>query len=224
MQNANKVSFSKEDAKRALTLLKRLNNKLTGDAEKSLKNSMNRLIAALESDLFDSLIDINEYYRQMLTLQNDSNASDSQMPSGVVDDFNNGNRSRKFPTANFPVHDGSLSPGDTSDWEYVEVVISRPSNQNQSFGFSIAGGYDAPQEDGDPSIFITRIAPGGIAEADARLQPFDRIVSVNGTDLTSVSNQEAVRILRESGDTLAMVSGIPNTSTMFYTNILLTDF
>lgn len=65
---------------------------------------------------------------------------------------------------------GSLSPGNTSDWEYVEVVISRPSNQNQSFGFSIAGGYDAPQEDGDPSIFITRIAPGGIAEADARLQ------------------------------------------------------
>lgn len=63
-----------------------------------------------------------------------------------------------------------MSPGESSDWEYLEVVISRPPGQNQSFGFSIAGGYDAPQENGDPSIFVTRIAPGGIAEADNRLR------------------------------------------------------
>lgn len=36
-------------------------------------------------------------------------------------------------------------------------------------------------------------------------RPFDQIISVNGSDLTCVSNREAVRILRESGDTLAMV-------------------
>ena len=64
----------------------------------------------------------------------------------------------------------AMSPGDSSDWEYIEVVISRPPGQNQSFGFSIAGGFDAPQENGDPSIFVTRIAPGGIAEADNRLR------------------------------------------------------
>ncbi|KAM7542137.1 hypothetical protein Aperf_G00000002911 [Anoplocephala perfoliata] len=156
------MSFSKEDAKRALTLLKRLNNNLNDGAEKSLKNSLNRLIAALESDLFDSLIVST-------------------------------------------IGSCTLSPGEPSDWEYIEVAISRPPGQNQSFGFSIAGGYDAPQEDGDPSVFVTRIAPGGIAEANGLLRPFDRIVSVNGTDLTYVSNQEAVRILKESGDTLAMI-------------------
>ncbi|VDK20931.1 unnamed protein product [Taenia asiatica] len=99
----------------------------------------------------------------------------------------------------------ATSLGEPSDWEYIEVVISRPAGKNASFGFSIAGGYDAPQENGDPSIYVTRIASGSIAEADDRLRPFDQIISVNGSDLTCVSNQEAVRILRESGDTLAMI-------------------
>lgn len=63
-----------------------------------------------------------------------------------------------------------MSPGEPSDWDYIEVVISRPPGLNQSFGFSIAGGYDAPQENGDPSVFITRIAPGGIAEAEGLLR------------------------------------------------------
>ncbi|KAL5966534.1 hypothetical protein TSMEX_005737, partial [Taenia solium] len=103
------------------------------------------------------------------------------------------------------IHEDATSLGEPSDWECIEVVLSRPAGRNASFGFSIAGGYDAPQENGDPSIYVTRIASGSIAEADDRLRPFDQIISVNGSDLTCVSNQEAVRILRESGDTLAMI-------------------
>ncbi|VDO07765.1 unnamed protein product [Rodentolepis nana] len=163
----------------------------------------------------------------MLYSQNKQIDTDFQIPSEDINQLSDADPSREFPMANSSFRDGSFSPG---DWEYVEVVISRPHGQNQSFGFSIAGGYDAQQENGDSSVFITRIAPGGIAEADGRLQPFDRIVSVNGTDLNYVSNQEAVRILKESGDTLAMIirryigpepgsSGIESISPITNTNI-----
>uniref|UniRef100_A0A0R3XBQ4 PDZ domain-containing protein n=1 Tax=Hydatigena taeniaeformis TaxID=6205 RepID=A0A0R3XBQ4_HYDTA len=98
------------------------------------------------------------------------------------------------------------SLGESSDWEYVEVVISRPAGKNVSFGFSVAGGYDAPQENGDPSIYVTRIAAGSIAEADDRLRPLDQIMSVNGIDLTCVSNQEAI-IRRYTGPEAALSDG-----------------
>ncbi|VDK87279.1 unnamed protein product [Dibothriocephalus latus] len=99
----------------------------------------------------------------------------------------------------------NTSPLEESEWEYLEVVLNRSPGQNQSFGFTIAGGYDAPQENGDPSVYVTRLAPGGVADVDDRLRPFDQIISVNGTDLTCVSNEEAVQILRDAGDTLALI-------------------
>uniref|UniRef100_A0A5K3F3U2 PDZ domain-containing protein n=1 Tax=Mesocestoides corti TaxID=53468 RepID=A0A5K3F3U2_MESCO len=146
--------------------------------------------------------DIQEYYRQMLAGSAGSSISGPTEEFRQPEDFNPTN-SRTPSLA--PGREDLMSPVESSEWEYIEVVISRPAGQNQSFGFSIAGGYDAPQENGDPSIYVTRLAPGGIAELDNRLRPFDQIISVNGTDLTCVSNQEAVKILRESGDTLAMI-------------------
>ncbi|KAL5105534.1 hypothetical protein TcWFU_007329 [Taenia crassiceps] len=152
-----------------------------------------------ESDLFNALIDINEYYREMLGVCPHENKSETRAQRN---DFSPAaDSASKHPIR----HEDVTSLGEPSDWEYVEVVISRPSGENVSFGFSIAGGHDAPQENGDPCIYVTRIAPGSIAEANGRLRPFDQIISVNGSDLTCVSNQEAVRILRESGDTLAMI-------------------
>lgn len=41
---------------------------------------------------------------------------------------------------------------------------------NTGLGFSIAGGSDNPHIEDDPSIFITKIIPGGAAAADGRLR------------------------------------------------------
>lgn len=54
---------------------------------------------------------------------------------------------------------------------------SRPSHPllfspqgNSGLGFSIAGGTDNPHIGDDPSIFITKIIPGGAAAQDGRLR------------------------------------------------------
>lgn len=41
---------------------------------------------------------------------------------------------------------------------------------NTGLGFSIAGGSDNPHIGEDPSIYITKIIPGGAAAADGRLR------------------------------------------------------
>lgn len=41
---------------------------------------------------------------------------------------------------------------------------------NSGLGFSIAGGTDNPHIGEDPSIFITKVIPGGAAAQDGRLR------------------------------------------------------
>lgn len=45
-----------------------------------------------------------------------------------------------------------------------------PAQGNSGLGFSIAGGTDNPHIGDDPSIFITKIIPGGAAAQDGRLR------------------------------------------------------
>ncbi|KAG5682631.1 hypothetical protein PVAND_011972 [Polypedilum vanderplanki] len=73
-----------------------------------------------------------------------------------------------------------------------EVVL--PKNQGP-LGFSIIGGTDhscVPFGGRDPGIFISHIVPGGIAAQCGKLRMGDRILRVNGTDVTSATHQEAV--------------------------------
>lgn len=50
------------------------------------------------------------------------------------------------------------------------------------YGFNVKGGRDKPFREGDPSIYITRLRPGAVAEKDGRLSPGDRIVEVSNND------------------------------------------
>uniref|UniRef100_A0A8C5FC94 Discs large homolog 1-like protein n=1 Tax=Gadus morhua TaxID=8049 RepID=A0A8C5FC94_GADMO len=70
---------------------------------------------------------------------------------------------------------------------------------NSGLGFSIAGGTDNPHIGEDPSIFITKIIPGGAAAQDARLRVNDSIVRVNEADVRDVTHSGAVEALKEAG-------------------------
>uniref|UniRef100_A0A3Q2Q401 PDZ domain-containing protein n=1 Tax=Fundulus heteroclitus TaxID=8078 RepID=A0A3Q2Q401_FUNHE len=70
---------------------------------------------------------------------------------------------------------------------------------NSGLGFSIAGGTDNPHIGDDPSIFITKIIPGGAAAQDGRLRVNDSIVFVNDVDVREVSHSLAVEALKEAG-------------------------
>eukprot|EP00066_Takifugu_rubripes_P024117 XP_011613383.1 PREDICTED: disks large homolog 1 isoform X1 [Takifugu rubripes] len=86
--------------------------------------------------------------------------------------------------------------GTEADYEYEEITLERG---NSGLGFSIAGGTDNPHIGDDPSIFITKIIPGGAAAQNGRLRVNDCIVRVNDTDVRDVTHSGAVEALKEAG-------------------------
>ncbi|XP_029004287.1 disks large homolog 1-like isoform X3 [Betta splendens] len=86
--------------------------------------------------------------------------------------------------------------GTEADYEYEEIALERG---NSGLGFSIAGGTDNPHIGEDPSIFITKIIPGGAAAQNGRLRVNDCIVRVNETDVREVTHSGAVEALKEAG-------------------------
>lgn len=73
-------------------------------------------------------------------------------------------------------------------------------------GFSIAGGTDNPHIDDDPSIYITKIIPGGAAFTDGRIKVGDIILKVNETDTKEVEHSVAVNALKSAGEEVTLVS------------------
>ncbi|XP_039547373.1 disks large homolog 1 isoform X10 [Pimephales promelas] len=86
--------------------------------------------------------------------------------------------------------------GTEADYEYEEITLERG---NSGLGFSIAGGTDNPHIGEDPSIFITKIIPGGAAAQDGRLRVNDSILRVNDVDVRDVTHSNAVEALKEAG-------------------------
>nr|XP_020458513.1 discs large homolog 1-like protein isoform X4 [Monopterus albus] len=86
--------------------------------------------------------------------------------------------------------------GTEADYEYEEITLERG---NSGLGFSIAGGIDNPHIGEDPSIFITKIIPGGAAAQNGRLRVNDCIMRVNETDVREVTHSGAVEALKEAG-------------------------
>ena len=77
-----------------------------------------------------------------------------------------------------------------------EVALLRADGP---LGFSIigAGGgrISFPFGTGEQGIFISKIIPGGAAAGTGKLRVGDRVLTVNGTDISAVTNQEAVEAL-----------------------------
>ncbi|TRY54279.1 hypothetical protein DNTS_031081 [Danionella cerebrum] len=71
-------------------------------------------------------------------------------------------------------------------------------------GFSIAGGTDNPHMGDNPSIFITKIIPGGAAAEDGRLRVNDSILFVNEVDVREVTHSFAVEALKEAGSVVRL--------------------
>uniref|UniRef100_A0A8C5BN96 Discs large homolog 1-like protein n=1 Tax=Gadus morhua TaxID=8049 RepID=A0A8C5BN96_GADMO len=98
---------------------------------------------------------------------------------------------------------GHLPPSHTHTHTHARtcelITTSSYHLGNSGLGFSIAGGTDNPHIGEDPSIFITKIIPGGAAAQDARLRVNDSIVRVNEADVRDVTHSGAVEALKEAG-------------------------
>ncbi|XP_064364088.1 protein scribble homolog isoform X6 [Dromaius novaehollandiae] len=76
----------------------------------------------------------------------------------------------------------------------------------KGLGFSIAGGKGStPYRAGDTGIFISRIAEGGAAHRDGTLHVGDRVISINGVDMTEARHDQAVALLTASSPTIVLL-------------------
>ncbi|KAG7488827.1 hypothetical protein MATL_G00038000 [Megalops atlanticus] len=77
---------------------------------------------------------------------------------------------------------------------------------DKGLGFSIAGGKGStPYRTGDTGIFISRIAEGGAAHRDSTLRVGDRVISINGVDMTEARHDQAVTLLTSTSPTITLL-------------------
>uniref|UniRef100_A0A3P9NBC3 Disks large homolog 1 n=1 Tax=Poecilia reticulata TaxID=8081 RepID=A0A3P9NBC3_POERE len=270
----------KKDAQRALLLLEEYRNKLNHTEDRQLRLSIQRVIDIFQSNLFQALIDIQEFYE--VTLLDSQRWAESsrgaepgvplhlwdlsslQSPTGTSETL----PSLSTSIEKYRHHDEDSSPQDQSSPPLTEegagpelvqvaeknlnqienvhgyvthahispmkvggganpppVVVNtdsldtppyvslhqlRPTGAqpymfcglmqgNSGLGFSIAGGTDNPHIGEDPSIFITKVIPGGAAAQDGRLRVNDVILRVNEVDVRDVTHSRAVEALKEAG-------------------------
>ncbi|XP_030259479.1 discs large homolog 1-like protein isoform X15 [Sparus aurata] len=286
----------KKDAQRALLLLEEYRAKLQHAEDRQLRHSIQRVIDIFQSNLFQALIDIQEFYEvtlldsqrwvesskaadpmapvhlwdfsslQSTTVTSDTLPSlstsieDSPLLNEILITLAQAKRSPAGDTQKYRHHDEDSSPQDQSspqlteeavgaelvqvaeknlsqiqnvhgyvthahispmkanpppvvvntdsldtppyvngteaDYEYEEITLERG---NSGLGFSIAGGTDNPHIGEDPSIFITKVIPGGAAAQDGRLRVNDVILRVNEADVRDVTHSRAVEALKEAG-------------------------
>ncbi|XP_056247446.1 discs large homolog 1-like protein isoform X19 [Seriola aureovittata] len=286
----------KKDAQRALLLLEEYRAKLNHTEDRQLRHSIQRVIDIFQSNLFQALIDIQEFYEvtlldsqrwtesskgadpmtpinlwdfsslQSTTVTSDTLPSlstsieDSPLLNEILHTLAQAKRSPGHDAQKYRHHDEDSSPQDQSspqlteeaggpelvqvaeknlsqienvhgyvthahispmkanpppvvvntdsldtppyvngteaDYEYEEITLERG---NSGLGFSIAGGTDNPHIGEDPSIFITKVIPGGAAAQDGRLRVNDVILRVNEVDVRDVTHSRAVEALKEAG-------------------------
>lgn len=76
---------------------------------------------------------------------------------------------------------------------FIHTTLIRDS---RGLGFSIAGGRGSqPFKANSDAIYISRITEGGVAHKDGKLAVGDRVVSINGVDLTGATHEQAVAML-----------------------------
>uniref|UniRef100_H3C1Z1 Tyrosine-protein phosphatase non-receptor type 13 n=1 Tax=Tetraodon nigroviridis TaxID=99883 RepID=H3C1Z1_TETNG len=86
-------------------------------------------------------------------------------------------------------------PGDLFD-----VALSK---KDSSLGLSVTGGANTTVRHG--GIYVKAVIPKGAADLDGRIQKGDRVVAVNGKSLEGATHQQAVEILRDTGQTVQLL-------------------
>uniref|UniRef100_A0A7N6AEZ7 PDZ domain-containing protein n=1 Tax=Anabas testudineus TaxID=64144 RepID=A0A7N6AEZ7_ANATE len=100
------------------------------------------------------------------------------------------------------------------------VSLTRPLSGG--LGFSVVGLN--PEGTSSQGVFVKHIQPGGIAHRDGRLQERDQILVINGSPLEpGISQQQALNLLQQPGDTVELVVARENTSLPPPTTPITTD-
>ncbi|KAL2085639.1 hypothetical protein ACEWY4_018959 [Coilia grayii] len=110
-------------------------------------------------------------------------------------------RERRCSGVPFSMEPGSPAPN--ANTFRLSTCLLR---NDKGLGFSIAGGKGStPYRTGDTGIFVSRIADGGSAHRDNVLKVGDRVISINGVDMTEARHDQAVALLTGTSPTIALL-------------------
>ncbi|CAJ0959596.1 unnamed protein product, partial [Mesorhabditis belari] len=79
-------------------------------------------------------------------------------------------------------------------WECVPLMVWLHKD-TKGLGFSVAD-YKDPRHPSSSVVVVQSLVPGGVAQADGRIVPGDRLLSVNQHDLSCASLERAVAVLK----------------------------
>ena len=98
---------------------------------------------------------------------------------------------------------GPIEQGAGYEVETFEVQLQK---NEKGLGITITG-YVGNKETSDniSAIFIQKIAEGSAAAQDGKLRVNDQIIEVDGQSLNGLNNQEAVRVLKNTGPVVTLV-------------------
>eukprot|EP00092_Neocalanus_flemingeri_P034773 GFUD01037843.1.p1 GENE.GFUD01037843.1~~GFUD01037843.1.p1 ORF type:complete len:1576 (+),score=260.87 GFUD01037843.1:158-4885(+) len=78
----------------------------------------------------------------------------------------------------------------------IEKIYTTLLRDNSGLGFSIAGGLGAaPFKEGSESLYVSKITDAGTAHRDGKLRVGDKIVQINGVDVSDARHDQAVQML-----------------------------
>ncbi|NXE96594.1 MPDZ protein, partial [Menura novaehollandiae] len=99
-----------------------------------------------------------------------------------------------------PEKQADASVDSCEDGEKFNVELTK---NNQGLGITIAG-YIGDKTSEPSGIFVKSITKGSAVEHDGRIHVGDQIIVVDGTNLQGFTNQQAVDILRHTGQTVRL--------------------
>ncbi|XP_009705781.1 PREDICTED: multiple PDZ domain protein-like, partial [Cariama cristata] len=99
-----------------------------------------------------------------------------------------------------PEKQADTSVDSCADGEKFNVELTK---NNQGLGITIAG-YIGDKTSEPSGIFVKSITKGSAVEHDGRIHVGDQIIVVDGTNLQGFTNQQAVDVLRHTGQTVRL--------------------
>lgn len=78
----------------------------------------------------------------------------------------------------------------------TNVTLSRPDTQG--FGLSLIDGERTHLD--QPGVFVKSVAPGSVASQNGNFSLGDRILAINGNDLTGMTYRDALALLKQCGN------------------------
>uniref|UniRef100_A0A663N3E4 Multiple PDZ domain protein n=1 Tax=Athene cunicularia TaxID=194338 RepID=A0A663N3E4_ATHCN len=99
-----------------------------------------------------------------------------------------------------PEKQADTSVDSSEDGEKFSVELTK---NNQGLGITIAG-YIGDKSSEPSGIFVKSITKGSAVEHDGRIHVGDQIIVVDGTNLQGFTNQQAVDVLRHTGQTVRL--------------------